>query len=89
VNLSALAGVAFVQATRHTYSMYTPTIPPPTPLFPSEDTSVSYSVAPMFGLDVPIRVTRHVMAVPQLRTWKIASGGPLALTFGAGARVTF
>jgi hypothetical protein len=89
VNLSALAGVAFMQTIRHGYSSYTPPIPPPVPIYPSEDTFVAYSIAPVFGLDVPIQAAPHLVLVPQVRTWKIASGGPLSLSFGAGARVTF
>ena len=89
VNLSALAGVAFMQTRRHTYSLFTYAPPLPTPTFPSEDTSIFYSIAPVFGLDVPIELARHLVVVPQVRTWKIPSGGPLSLSFGAGARVTF
>jgi hypothetical protein len=89
VRLSALAGVAFMETRRHSYSLFTPATAFQIPIFPSEDTSIFYSIAPVFGLDVPIELARHLVVVPQVRTWKIASGGPLSLSFGAGARVTF
>jgi hypothetical protein len=78
-----------MQTSRHTYLRITPSIPPPAPIFPSEETSFAYSIAPVFGLDVPIRAARHLVVVPQVRTWKIPSGGPLSVSFGAGARVAF
>jgi hypothetical protein len=89
VRLAALAGVAFMQTIRHSYSLYSPPTPNPYSVFPSEDTTITYSIAPVFGLDVPIQAAPHLVLVPQVRAWKIASGGPLSVSFGAGARVTF
>lgn len=90
VNVTALAGVMFIQTRITDYTLYTPPPgSPPYPIYPSDSTVFDYSVAPAFGLDVPITVASHVLVVPQVRTWKIPGGGPLALSTGASARITF
>ena len=89
VNVSALAGVMFIQVRRDYYSSYTPPAPTPYPIFATDETQIYYDIAPVFGLDVPITAAKHVVVVPQVRTFKIPGGGPLAVTAGAGARVTF
>jgi hypothetical protein len=88
VNVSALAGVVFIQTRRDYYSQYTPPTPSPLPSFPSQDKTFVYSIAPAFGLDVPITVVPHVALVPQVRTWKIPAAGPLSISFGLGARLS-
>jgi hypothetical protein len=78
-----------MQTRRRAFTLFTPAAPSQFPVFPGDETAIFYAIAPVFGLDVPIEVARHVVVVPQVRTWKIPTGGPLSLSFGAGARVTF
>jgi hypothetical protein len=89
VNVSALAGVMFIQTSRNYYSLYTPPPTSPYPTYPTDETQIFYNVAPVFGLDVPITAGAHLVIVPQVRSFKIPGGGPLAVTAGGGARVQF
>ena len=89
VNVCALAGAMFIQTRRTIYEAYTPPAPSPYPIYSTDSTEIIYSVAPMFGLDVPIEAGSRVLIVPQVRTYKIPGGGPIAVSGGAGARVKF
>ena len=89
VNVSALAGVMFSQIRFTEYSIYTPPTPGPYPTYPTDSTTVSYYIAPVFGLDVPIAPASRLLIVPQVRTFKLPGGGPLAVSTGLGARVRF
>ncbi|HVZ21038.1 MAG TPA: hypothetical protein VG871_08250, partial [Vicinamibacterales bacterium] len=86
VHVSALAGVAFVQTRALYYALYMPYTPLPYSI-PTEETRFGYFVAPIFGMDVAIRVAPHTFLVPQVRARKIPGGGPMSVSAGIGGRV--
>ena len=89
VNVSALAGVMFSQVRFTDYSTYMPPTPSPYPNYPTDSTTFTYYIAPVFGFDLLIAPTRRLLIVPQVRTFKMPGGGPLAVSTGVGARVAF
>jgi hypothetical protein len=88
VSAVLLGGVMFVQERMHSLSVTTPT-PTFSPL-PSEFTSVTYRMAPVVGVDVPIAATSHLALVPQARLYKLPNQvGPLGFSPGLSLRWTF
>lgn len=66
LSLTALGGVAFSAQRLHVLSVHVPLPPSPKPL-PSESESSQYLIAPEFGLDAAIALTRHLRVVPRVR----------------------
>lgn len=57
---------------------------------PSDATSRTYRMSPVFGLDVTVTAFSHLSVVPQMRVWRSSSGfGAMGLWPGVGVRWTF
>jgi hypothetical protein len=88
VSAVVFGGIMFVQERTHSLSVTTPT-PSFNPL-PSEFTSVTYRMAPVVGVDMPIAATSHFALVPQARLYKLTGQvGPLGFWPGLSLRWTF
>jgi hypothetical protein len=88
VSAVLLGGAMFLQERTHTLSTTTPATPS-NPL-PFESTNVSYRIAPVVGIDVPIDLVKHFAVVPQARVYKVLNvSGPLGIWPGLSVRWTF